>query len=187
MTKQVFFVQGGGDGAHDRWDDKLVASLRRELGSGYEIRYPRMPEEGDPQYASWKLKIEEELAQLDDGAILVGHSVGATILINALAEIAWQRAIAGIFLIAAPFVGEGGWPKGDIKGQENLAARLPEEVPIFLYHGRQDKTAPVEHLGLYAKAIPRSITRLLEERDHQLNDDLSEVADDIKRLPQSGP
>ncbi|TMF15423.1 MAG: alpha/beta hydrolase, partial [Chloroflexi bacterium] len=37
--RQLLFVQGGGAGAHDDWDDKLVESLRRELGSKFEIRY----------------------------------------------------------------------------------------------------------------------------------------------------
>jgi len=181
MTRQVLFVQGGGEGVHDQWDDKLVASLRRELGPDYEIRYPRMPEEGEPRYASWKRKLEEELARLDDGAFLVGHSVGATILVHALAETAPKRAIGGIFLVAAPFVGEGGWKANDIP-QTDLRTRLPKDVPIYCYHGREDETAPVEHLALYEKAIPTSVSRLLEKHDHQLNDDLSAVADDIRRL-----
>ncbi|MFC0505264.1 hypothetical protein [Micromonospora costi] len=49
-TRQVLFIQGGGAGTHDDWDDKLVDSLRRKLGNGYEVRYPRMPDEGDPSY-----------------------------------------------------------------------------------------------------------------------------------------
>ena len=86
MTKQVLFIQGGGAGTHDNWDSKLVASLTRELGPGYDIRYPRMPNEGDPSYLAWKTVLDEEIAALDDAAVLVGHSLGATILINALAE-----------------------------------------------------------------------------------------------------
>ncbi len=43
MSLQVLFVQGGGAGVHDEWDNKLVDSLTRELGDGFEIRYPRMP------------------------------------------------------------------------------------------------------------------------------------------------
>lgn len=181
MTKQVLFIQGGGEGAHDAWDHRLVASLRRELGPGYEVRYPRMPEESDPHYASWKRALEEALEQLDDDGVLVAHSIGATILIHALAETAPKRTVAGIFLVAAPFVGEGGWPADEIASPGDFAA-LPEAIPIFLYHGRDDQTAPVEHLGLYAKAIPRAVTRVLEKRDHQLGDDLSEVAADIRRL-----
>ena len=52
-TRQILFIQGGGAGAHDEWDDKLVVSLRRGLGGEHEVRYPRMPDEGDPSFARW--------------------------------------------------------------------------------------------------------------------------------------
>ena len=48
MRQQVMFIQGGGEGTHDEWDDKLVDSLARELGEGFEVRYPRMPDEETP-------------------------------------------------------------------------------------------------------------------------------------------
>ncbi len=84
MTRQqILFIQGGGAGAHDEWDDKLVDSLRRELGDEHDVRYPRMPDEGDPSYARWSPAIRHEMADLEDGAVVAGHSVGGTILIHA--------------------------------------------------------------------------------------------------------
>lgn len=103
------FIQGGGMGTHDHWDNKLVESLSRELGDGTEVRYPRMPDEGDPRSARWSRTIRREVADLDDGAVVVGHSVGATILVNALAEEPPERELEAIVLIGAPFVGDGGW------------------------------------------------------------------------------
>ena len=182
MTRQILFVQGGGAGVHDEWDNKLVDSLRRELGPGYDVRYPRMPNEADPDYASWSAKLAEEIADLDEGAILIGHSIGATILINALAETPPDRRLAGVFLVAAPFVGEGGWPSEDIETPADLGARLPPSVPIHLYHGSEDDTAPVAHVDLYAAAIPGAIVHRLPGRDHQLNDDLAEVAAGVGAL-----
>ena len=55
-------------------------------------------------------------------------------------------------------------------------------VPVFLYHGRDDEIVPFAHAGLYAKALPHAVVRPLDGRNHQLNDDLSEVAADIRRL-----
>jgi predicted alpha/beta hydrolase family esterase len=181
MTKQVLFVQGGGDGTHDDWDNKLVESLSKELGPGYEIRYPVMPNEANPSYAAWKAVLEREIAMLRPGAIFVGHSVGGTILINVLAELAPKRAGA-IFLIAAPFVGEGGWSSEDIEPRPDVAIRLPKGVPVFLYHGSEDEIAPFAHVGLYAETIPGAHVRCLHGRDHQLNNNLSEVANDIREL-----
>src|SRR5690242_395471 len=111
--KQVLFVQGGGEGAHDRWDDKLVASLENELGSGYSVRYPRMPDEADPHFGAWKAALFSEFTSLEEGAILVGHSLGGAFLIHALAGQLPRARLGGVFLIAAPFIGKGGWPSDE--------------------------------------------------------------------------
>jgi predicted alpha/beta hydrolase family esterase len=182
MTKQVLFIQGGGAGTHDEWDNKLVDSLRRGLGPGYDVRYPRMPNEADPSYAVWKAALTEEIAGLDDGAIVMGHSLGGTILINALAEVRPKRNLAGIFLIAAPFVGTGDWPSEDIKPTADLGARLPAKTPIYLYHGREDDTVPIAHVDLYGAAIPGATMHRLRGRNHQFNDDLAEVAAGVRAL-----
>lgn len=182
MKRQLLFIQGGGTGAHDEWDDKLVESLRRELGSDYEIRYPRMPNEDDPSYAGWKPTLEQELAALDDRAILVGHSVGGTILVNTLAEQPTGRAFGALFLIAAPFVGDGGWPSDELKLPHDLGERLPRGLPVHIFHGSEDETAPPSHAELYARAVPQSRIHRLPGRDHQLNNDLREVATAIKAL-----
>lgn len=50
--QDILFIQGGGAGTYDEWDNKLVDSLRRELGEGFEVRYPRMPDEDDPSSIS---------------------------------------------------------------------------------------------------------------------------------------
>jgi pimeloyl-ACP methyl ester carboxylesterase len=179
-TRQILFIQGGGAGAHDEWDDKLVKSLGRELGAGYEVRYPRMPDEGGPSYVRWSAAIRREMADLDDGAVVVGHSVGAVILVNALAEQPPEKGLEAIVLIAAPFVGEGGWPGDEFELTNDLGTRLPPSVRVHVFHGLQDKTAPPSHAALYALAIPQAQAHRLPRRDHQLNNDLSEVAEAIR-------
>ncbi|MFG2110995.1 alpha/beta fold hydrolase [Micromonospora chersina] len=180
-TRQILFIQGGGVGTHDEWDDKLCDSLRQELGDGYEVRYPRMPDEDDLSYARWSAAIRREMAALDGGAVVVGHSVGATILVNALAERPPEQEIRAIVLVAAPFVGAGGWPGDEFELPHDLGARLPQGVPVQVFHGLQDETAPPSHADLYARAIPQAQLHLLPGRDHQLNNDLSEVAKTIGR------
>jgi len=180
--RQILFVQGGGEGVHDQWDNHLVDSLRGELGSAYEIRYPVMPDEADPKYAVWKAVLQRELEALGTGAVVVGHSVGGTILIHTLAESTLPSTLGAICLISAPFIGTGGWQTGDIEPQPDLAERLPRDVPIFLYHGRDDDTVPFAHVELYARMMPRAQVRRLAGRDHQLDNQLSEVALDIRQL-----
>ena len=182
MTTQILFVQGGGEGAHDQWDKKLVDSLASELGRDYEIRYPLMPNEADPTYADWRTALEKEFDRLNEGAIVIGHSLGGAILIRALAECRLKSALTAVILIAAPFVGEGGWKSENNELRQDIAARLPVGVPVLLFHGTKDEVAPVEHVDLYAETIPRALVRRLNGRDHQLNNDLSVVANDIRGL-----
>jgi predicted alpha/beta hydrolase family esterase len=182
--RQLLFVQGGGKGAHDEWDNKLVASLRHELGSEYVVHYPRMPREDDPSYGLWKTALDRAFGKLREDAILVGHSVGGTILVKVLAEQSPAQEFGAIFLIATPFVGEGGWSSDDLQFPPDLGARLPKGVPIHFYHGLQDEVAPPSHVALYARAVPQARIHRLPGRDHQLNNDLSEVAAAILSLDQ---
>ena len=181
MTVQILFVQGGGEAVHDQWDNKLVDSLGRALGSGYRIHYPRMPHENDPSYAAWKPALAQALRTLPDGAVLVGHSLGGTVLMHVLAKERLTFKPAALMLIAAPFIGEGGWQIDEMPARTDFAARLPRGLPVYLYHGAEDQIVPAAHAQLYAAVIPGSKVRLIPHGDHQLNNDLSPVARDIER------
>jgi predicted alpha/beta hydrolase family esterase len=87
---------------------------------------------------------------------------------------------AGVFLIATPFIGDGGWPSDDLRPTTQAAADLHDGSPLYLYQGRDDETVPFSHIERFAAVFPRAIVRRLGRRDHQLNNDLSEVARDIK-------
>jgi pimeloyl-ACP methyl ester carboxylesterase len=93
-----------------------------------------------------------------------------------------ERLPAGVFLIAVPFCGPGGWDCGGFVLPNDLGARIPDRVPLFLYHGREDEVVPFAHVELFARALPQAAVRRLDGRNHQLNDDLSDVAGDIRRL-----
>jgi uncharacterized protein len=184
MTKHVLFIQGAGKGAYEE-DKELAASLRKALGTDYEVHYPAMLDEDNAPYEQWKQQIEKELAAMQGTIILVGHSVGASVLIKCMSETEVKKPIAGIFLIATPFWGGNGWR---YEGYEELAlpkgfaAKLPKGASIFLYHCRDDETVPFEHLALYAQVLPQASVRELDAGGHQLNNDLFEVAQDIKTL-----
>jgi len=185
-ARQVLFVQGGGQDTHDAWDNKLVASLKRGLGSDYSVRYPRMPDESEPDATAWKQAIAGELKTLNDGVFVVGHSIGAAILMDYLARPTVKRRLAGVFLIATPFIGEGGWPSEDLRPTREAAATLRDGPQIFFYQGRDDETVPPSHVELFAAVFPQATIRRLQGRDHQLNDELAEVAQDIQSVARNG-
>jgi hypothetical protein len=184
VTHQILFIQGGGAGAY-KADQQLVVSLRRALGTAYELLYPKMPHECEPDYRIWKTQIGKKLGRLKNGAILVGHSLGASFLLKYLSDEKVEKGIAGIFLIATPYWGGDGWR---YQGYESVAlptdfpSKLPSSSPIFFYHSRDDQIVPFAHLTVYARKLPQATIHALDARGHQLKNDLSEVAADIKNL-----
>jgi uncharacterized protein len=109
MRKQVLFIHSGGaQGPHEGSND-LVHYLQSMLGPRYEVLYPQMPNPEAPEYVQWKVLLAKELDKLDDGVILVGHSLGGSVLLKYLSEEPCHKGIAGLFIVAAPYWGKEDW------------------------------------------------------------------------------
>jgi predicted alpha/beta hydrolase family esterase len=181
MTEHVLFLQGAGTGAYDE-DKALADSLQTCLGQHYEVHYPRMPNEEDAPYEQWRQFVEDQITRLPGRLVVAGHSVGASVLIKWLTERQDERAIAGAFLAACAYWGGDGWR---YEGYEELelkpeaAANLQPDIPIYLYHCRDDEVVPFAHLALWARDLPQATVRVLETGGHQFNNDLSTMARDI--------
>lgn len=182
MIRQVLLIHGAGEGAY-RCDARLAESLRAGLGPGYRVRYPAMPDEDDAVYATWKEVILREVAGMGHQALLVGHSVGGSVLARIFTERGPKPAIGGLFLVASPFWHEHEfWHWEEARLPEDASDHFPGNVPLFLYHGESDEFVPVAHLGMYARALPRGTVRRLPGRNHQINDDMTEIVRDIEAL-----
>jgi uncharacterized protein len=175
----VLLIQGAGEDAYEE-DEKLAASLRDALGDAYDVRYPKMPV--SPEYESWKEQIASELAALDGDVILVGHSLGASVLLKYLSEEKVEKPVSGLFLVASPYWGAEDWEVSEYALQDGFASRLPRELPVFLYHSRDDDVVPFAHLEMYTNKLAQATVHEFDGRGHQFNDDLSEVARDIQGL-----
>lgn len=186
MTKPILFIHGSGGAGVYAEDGLLVSSLTKALGDEYAVHYPKMPLEDSAAYADWKAQISKALAAIHQPVIFVAHSVGGAILLKYLiemqAEAQVEVAIAGLFLLAAPyFGGDENWNYPEMTLPPDFAARLPVIPRIFLYHSRDDAVVPFAHLGLYEAQFPQATVRAFEGRGHQFGNDLTEVAEDIGR------
>ena len=104
---------------------------------------------------------------------------------HALAAQPPTATLGAIVLVDAPFVGRGGWSADELELPDDLGARLRPGVPVHVFQGLDDQTAPPSHADLYARAIPQARLHLLPGRDHQLGNDLREVAHEIRALRPS--
>lgn len=183
MKKNILFIQGSGDEGYAA-DAKLVDSLRQAVGATYDVHYPHLPVDETLPDFGWLDQIGKELSQFNGEVVLVGHSLGASMLLKYLSERTVKNEIIGIFLIATPYWrGEEEWVQG-LKLSEDFAGQLPKAIPIFFYHCRDDEVAPFAHLALYTQKLPQASIRKIASGGHQLNNDLTLVAADIVQVYQ---
>jgi predicted alpha/beta hydrolase family esterase len=181
MNRRVLFIQGGGHEGYEA-DKKLVASLQTALGETYEVHYPQILSDETLSDFGWLPQIGKEIANITGNVILVGHSLGASLLLKYLSENEIKKEIRAIFLISTPFWrGNEDWKQG-LKLHKDFPDKLPKKAPIFLYQCRDDEEVHLENLLLYAKRLPLATVREIAKGGHQLNNDLTIVAKDIKSL-----
>jgi predicted alpha/beta hydrolase family esterase len=181
MAQHITFFHGGGSEEDYAADAKLVASLKSNLGTGYSIHYPLLPNDGTPDLGRRK-QIRAEIFAALDNAIIVAHSLGASMLLACLSELKIDKKLAGIFLLATPFWdGDEDWVEA-FKLQPDFANHLSKDTPLFFYHCRDDEEVPFDQLSIYKDQLPWATFRTISSGGHQFDNDLTQVASDIKKL-----
>jgi len=175
MTTRVLFVHGAGEGTY-LGSRPLVESLRESLGDDFEVEFPQLPDESEPDPREWSRIIDEQ----STGAIVVAHSVGASIALKHFSETGGENLVA-LLSIAAPYWGGDGWR---YDGYQSLMLPTTPLImaPLFLFHGRDDGVVPVQHLALFSDAFPTAVPLVVEGVGHDLGNDASVVARDIRAL-----
>ena len=182
MKKEILFVHSAGPQGHHEGSDYLVRYLIDALGTGYRMWLPDMPDPENPHYVDWRARLKKELASIEDGLILVGHSLGASVLLKYLTEEKLQQPIAGLFLIGAVYWGKKDWEVKEYVLKRNFSARLPPIGRIFLYHSSDDEVVPISHVRYFANELPNATVREFEHCGHLFGRGLPELVEDIKRL-----
>jgi uncharacterized protein len=183
MSKNVLFIHGAGDGAYEA-DATLATSLRNELGAAYKVHFPKMSQDETESFfgSQWPKQIGKEISSINGELILVGHSLGASMLLKYLSENKIKKQIRGVFLAALPFwSGDEDWVQ-PLKLRDDFNSNLPKNVPIFLYQCKDDEEVPFSHFNRYKRNLPGATFREITSGGHQFNNDFSIVATDIKSL-----
>lgn len=181
MKRQILFMHSAGAQGPHQGSSDLVTSLQQSLGAQYDVLYPKMPNPERPSYEPWKQMLERELARLDGELILVGHSLGGSVLLKHISENAYRHSIAGLFLVATPYWGsDEEWSVEQFRLQENFQSKLARIPRIYLYHSRDDEFVPFEHARLYEEKLPRAVLRSFDDRGHVFGSGIPELVDDIR-------
>jgi hypothetical protein len=154
--------------------------LRERLGDDYEVILPIMPNKTNASFEEWKIWFEKIIPLLNDEIILIGHSLGASFVAKYLSENKFPKKLRGVFLVSGVFY------KGS-DGRSLASFTLPEKLDlqtehIYLYHSKDDPVVPFSALRDFENALPKSNSRVFEDRKHINQPEFEELAMDILNL-----
>ena len=176
--KNVLFIHGAGE--QDEGGGAPPRDRRIGLGADVRMTAPIMPNPGAPDAAAWEAALGDHLREQQPPLVLVGQSLGASLIPKYLADHAKPSGLAGVVSIAAPFWGVPEWEFEQWQLPAGFEARLSELPRIVLYHSRDDDEVPVSHLDRYAEALPQAAVRRVDGRGHMFDDgDVADILADI--------
>lgn len=186
MRHEVLFIQGAGEETIAA-EEPIVNMLHKNLGQDFHIRHPRMPDAGNPKYLSWKENIKQEIASAASSVILLGHSLGGSILLKLFSEEPVPENVLGMILFGVPFWGTEDWKFEEFEIDERSFKQLRTVRNIYLYHSRDDEEIPFSHLERYRRALPGAKIKILSGTDHTYSAAVEELANDIRLLADKAP
>ncbi|MEP6596143.1 MAG: alpha/beta hydrolase [Ginsengibacter sp.] len=181
--KQIFFAHSGGEQeSHGKGSYDLVLFLRAELGDKFNVHYPIIEKPEEPTYAMWNKMLKTEFTKLKDSVILIGHSLGGSMLLKFLSEEQIKLEITALFLIAAPWWGKEGWNVDEFVLKKNFVSTLPDIPLISFYHSKNDEIVPYQHLSFYRNLFPSAFIHEVKGKDHAFQKGLPELVEVIKDI-----
>ncbi len=162
-----------------KWSD----SLRKDLGSRFDVLLPKMPNPMNAKYDEWRILFKKIVPLLDNNVILIGHSLGAIFLVKYLSENKFPKKILATLLVSPPYDDEGMEESlSDFVLPKSLDKLNKQGGKVFVYQSKDDKVVPSSHLEKYKKALPSVIIREFKKRGHFDQLKFPELIKDIKGL-----
>ncbi len=197
MKKQVIVI-GGGDsfGTYEEYlsflkDFPVSADyfkprkdwksfLPETLGAEYEVFLPSMPNKANAKFAEWKIWFEKMLQFIEDGVVLIGHSLGGVFLAKYLSENRFPKNIGALMLVAAPHNSSG--EIGDFVLPDSLDGINKQVSKIHLFYSKDDMVVPFVESNAYKKQLPGAEVMVFEDRGHFNQLEFSEITKLIKSI-----
>jgi predicted alpha/beta hydrolase family esterase len=198
MKQQVLVIHGGN--AFDSYEEYIAdlrakevtlerltakdwkVALGERLGSAFEVFTPRMPNGQNAKYLEWKIYFEKLLPLMDDGVVLVGHSLGGIFLAKYLSEETVSKKIRATLFVAAPFNTAEIHPYADFNLTEPIERLAEQGGQLFFYQSKDDQVVPYSNVKDYQKRLPDAHFTLVDGRGHFNDATFPELEETLRTL-----
>jgi len=166
ITRILFAHSGGEQGGPGKGSYDFISHIRSWLPAGVEMRAPVIDEPEAPTYGMWEELFDREMNPREDPLILIGHSLGGSMLVKYLSERSDHPPVSALFLVAAPHWGEDGWEVPAFTLQDGFERHLHGIQKVFIYHSVDDPVVPFYHAEFYQACFGNPLLRPIPGDDH---------------------
>ena len=158
-------------------------NLQKDLGAGYQVILPDMPNWQNSRYEEWKIWFEKALAVSGADPVVVGHSLGGIFLSKYFSETTNPPTVRAVLLVAAPYQTAAQDPDFGNFAMKREPKRLGTlGLNLRLYHSTDDPIVAFTDLKKYQKAIPTAVINKYTNRGHFIGNHFPEIVTDIKSI-----
>lgn len=206
MNKQQVFYIGGGESFlnHDNFIERLKTKnlwhlpsedgalrgdwkkgLVEELGDNFEFVAVPMPNRQNAKFQEWSIWFERHFDYLQEGAILIGLSLGAMFLAKYVSEKETPFRPKAIFLLAGAYQlpGFSDVSCGDFLIEPEMVKGIEQKTDrVIIMHSKDDFVVPYEHGEALSAALPAAEFVSLEDKNHFLIEEFPELLEKIREI-----
>ena len=161
------------------WKD----NLEKDLGRGFEVVLPKMPNSFNAKYLEWKIWFEKIAPFFESKVVLIGHSLGGIFLAKYLSENKFPKRILVTFLVAAPYDDKNlDDSLADFVLKKDLNLLQNQSEKLFIYQSQDDDIVPFVDFKKYKKALPNASFREFDNKGHFRQKNFPEIIQEIRRI-----
>jgi len=162
-----------------RWH--YMPTLQEALGDDWQVVRPDMPADSNAKYEHWRLWFEKYVPHLEDGVVLVGHSLGSMFLSRYLSENLFPVKISKLFLMAGEFTRRRDRQPGEEDGEffythlQNFSQLDKVAGELYLVHSKDDPVVPFENQAKFAEYLPSAHLITFADKGHFWDEQFPEI------------
>lgn len=155
--------------------------LSEDLGKDFDVLLPSMPNKFAALYRDWSLWFVKILPLLNDGVILVGHSLGGLFLVKYFSENIVSKKIKALIVVASPF-GDNDPDLASFNFTSSFNQLEDQINALHLVYSEDDDVVPIERAQKYQEVLPSAQLHRLNGYKHFNSQSVPEIVELIKSL-----
>jgi len=183
MSYEILFIQGAGE-VTTAQEQVITDALKNNLSDQFRITYPLMPNADHPAYLAWEEVLSSSLGKLSGKVILMGHSLGASIILKHFSKHPVPDKVIGMILFGVPYWKDQNWDVSEYAIDDELLGKLSGLENVYFYHSTDDQVIPNHQFKSYRKLIPGAHWRVLSGVDHSYHAAIPDMINDIQDLAE---